>query len=62
MDQKNDLIPEALGGAVHFCTPPGSKNFGFRVPWGRVGRGKPEVALTRQETPKGVGGLKGSEL
>ena len=62
MDQKNDLIPEAPGGAVHFCTPPlpypppGSKNFGFRVPWGRVGRGKPEVALTRQETPKGVGG------
>ena len=36
---------------------PADKIWVFQCPGGREGRGKPKVALTRQETPKGVGGF-----
>ena len=64
MDKK-ECVLEAAGGApapqagpatfVH--PPPPPQGVIFRIPGGRGGRGRPEVALTRHKTPEGVGGL-----
>ena len=57
-------IPEPPGGAGPLCAPPPllpppSREgfFGFPAAAGEGRVGKPEVALTRHKTPKGVGGF-----